>query len=58
MARNIAPGYCVVDQPGSLDFQARSLFNNVHSPAAQMFMQMNADTLWLKPGQIFDCCRP
>ncbi len=23
---NIAPGYCVVQQPGTLDFQARQLF--------------------------------
>ena len=58
MARNIAPAYCVVDLPGSLDFQARSLFNNVHSPAAQMFMQMNADTPWLKPGQILIVADP
>ena len=25
---NVAPGYCVVQQPGMLDFQARQLFGN------------------------------
>lgn len=52
MARNIAPGYCVVEQPGSLDFQARQLFRDTRTPAAHMFMKLNADTQWLKPGQI------
>lgn len=52
MARNIAPGYCVVEQPGSLDFQARQLFRDTRTPAAHLFMKLNADTQWLKPGQI------
>ncbi|WP_297196364.1 hypothetical protein [uncultured Pluralibacter sp.] len=49
---NIAPGYCIVQQPGTLDFQARMLFTNVNSDAARYFMQLNKDTPWLKPGQI------
>ncbi|GLR10961.1 hypothetical protein GCM10007905_36810 [Mixta theicola] len=52
MSRHIAPGYCVVEQPGTLDFQATMLFRDCHSPAARLFMQNNADTPWLKPGQI------
>lgn len=49
---NIAPGYCIVQQPGTLDFQARMLFTNTNSDAARYFMQLNRDTPWLKPGQI------
>lgn len=52
MARNVAPGYCVVERPGSLDYQARELFRDTRSPAASLFMKLNADTQWLKPGQI------
>lgn len=48
----VAPGYCVVQQAGTLDFQARLLFNKPDSEAARYFMQMNRDTRWLKPGQI------
>ncbi|ARJ42180.1 hypothetical protein B1H58_09235 [Pantoea alhagi] len=33
MKRHVAPGYCVVEQPGTLDFQARQLFRNTRSPA-------------------------
>ncbi|WP_168428455.1 hypothetical protein [Erwinia amylovora] len=52
MARQIAPGYCIVERPGNLDFQARELFRDTRSPAASLFMKLNADTQWLKPGQI------
>ncbi|MGE9551881.1 hypothetical protein ACQPT2_11810 [Erwinia amylovora] len=52
MARNIAPGYCVVERPGTLDYQARELFRDVRSPATSLFMKLNADTQYLKPGQI------
>jgi len=52
MPRNIAPGYCVVERPGTLDFQARLLFRDHRSSAAHQFMQINADTPWVKPGQI------
>lgn len=52
MAHNIAPGYCVVERPGSLEYQARELFRDIRSPAASLFMKINADTQYLKPGQI------
>lgn len=58
MARNLAPGYCIVERPGSLDHQARQLFTDIRSPAANMFMQLNADTPWLRPGQILIVADP
>ncbi|RRZ90270.1 hypothetical protein [Erwinia sp. 198] len=58
MARNIAPGYCVVERPGYLDYQARELFRDVRSPAASLFMELNADTQYLKPGQILIVADP
>lgn len=54
----VAPGYCVVQQPGTLDFQARLLFNNPNSEAARYFMHLNRDTRWLKPGQILIVADP
>ncbi|MCK7226637.1 hypothetical protein L8P27_02025 [Enterobacter asburiae] len=48
----VNPGYCIVQQPGTLDFQARLLFNNPNSDAARFFMQVNSDAQWSKPGQI------
>lgn len=50
--RPVEPGYCVVETPGSLAFQGSTLFANPRSTAARYFMQINADTPWLKPGQI------
>lgn len=50
--RPVEPGYCVVETPGSLAFQGRLLFANPRSAAARYFMQLNADTPWLNPGQI------
>ncbi|EOS92748.1 hypothetical protein LU631_11075 [Erwinia tracheiphila] len=58
MARNIAPGYCIVERQGSLDNQARQLFRDVRSPAASLFMKLNADTPYLKPGQILIVADP
>ncbi|MGE8173621.1 hypothetical protein ACQKSO_12225, partial [Erwinia amylovora] len=58
MARQIAPGYCIVERPGNLDFQARELFRDTRSPAASLFMKLNADTQWLKPGQILIVADP
>ncbi|MHA0881553.1 hypothetical protein [Enterobacter ludwigii] len=54
----VSPGYCVVQHPGTLDYQARLLFNNVNSEAARYFMQLNHDTLWLKPGQLLIVADP
>lgn len=48
----VNPGYCIVQQPGTLDFQARLLFNNPNSDAARYFMQVNSDMQWSKPGQM------
>ncbi|HDT4051603.1 hypothetical protein V1581_16150 [Enterobacter bugandensis] len=48
----VNPGYCIVQQPGTLDFQARLLFNNPNSDAARYFMQINSDAQWSKPGQM------
>ncbi|NIH43889.1 hypothetical protein HBM95_13225 [Enterobacter asburiae] len=45
-------GYCIVQQPGTLDFQARLLFNNPNSDAARYFMKVNSDMQWSKPGQM------
>lgn len=58
MARTYTPGYCVVEQPGTLDFQARMLFQDYKSEAAKQFMQVNADTQWLKPGEILAITDP
>ena len=58
MTRNVAPGYCIVEQPGTLDFHARQLFRDIRSPAATLFMQLNADTQWLKPGQMLIIADP
>lgn len=52
MTRIVAPGYCIIEQAGTLDFQARQLFHDVRSPSAHLFMKLNADTQWLRPGQI------
>ncbi|MFJ1499125.1 hypothetical protein AADM20_12720 [Erwinia amylovora] len=48
----------MVERPGNLDFQARELFRDTRSPAASLFMKLNADTQWLKPGQILIVADP
>ncbi|OAT76874.1 hypothetical protein A9B99_06035 [Mangrovibacter phragmitis] len=48
----VSPGYCVVQQPGTLEYQTTLLFNDPRSDDAQYFMRLNSDTKWLKPGQI------
>ncbi|HDT6507403.1 TPA: hypothetical protein QFV83_000683 [Klebsiella aerogenes] len=55
---NLLPGYCIVQQPGTLDFQARLLFNNINCESARYFMQLNRDTPWVKPGQILIIADP
>ncbi len=54
----VAPGYCVVQQPGNLDLQARLLFNNPNSEAARYFMHLNRDMRWVRPGQILIVADP
>jgi len=58
MAHNLAPGYCVVEYPGTLEYQARELFRDIRSPATSLFMTLNADTPYLKPGQILIVADP
>ena len=48
----VNPGYCIVQQPGTLDFQTRLLFNDPNSDAARYFMKVNSDVQWSKPGQM------
>ncbi|MEN3754007.1 hypothetical protein [Mangrovibacter yixingensis] len=45
MARTYTPGYCIVEQPGTLDFQARMLSQDYKSDAAKQFMQVTAYTV-------------
>ncbi|OCA53567.1 hypothetical protein [Photorhabdus namnaonensis] len=52
MKRNIQPGFCVVQQPGGLSFQASLLFSHSNSEAARYFMELNSNYRFLKPGQI------
>lgn len=54
----VAPGYCVVQQSGTLDLQARLLFNNPNSEAARYFMHLNRDMRWTRPGQILIVADP
>ncbi|WP_313106252.1 hypothetical protein [Pseudescherichia vulneris] len=54
----VAPGYCVVQQAGTLDLQARLLFNNPNSEAARYFMHLNRDMRRVKPGQILIVADP
>ncbi|MGK3131062.1 hypothetical protein ACCW76_17865 [Pantoea sp. C8B4] len=58
MTRPITPGICVVSKPGDLAYQAKELFNDSRIPAAKLFMQVNADTPWLRPGQILIVADP
>lgn len=58
MVREISPGYCIAEHPGTLDFQARLLFRDTRSQAASLFMKLNADTQWLMPGQILIVADP
>lgn len=49
---SIEPGFCVVQRPGSLTEQAMWLYGTRNMPAANYFLQLNADVAWAKPGQI------
>ena len=41
MTRTYTPGYCVVEQPGTLDFQARMLFQDYKSqPKVVLVLEM------------------
>ncbi|MBU3892173.1 hypothetical protein [Serratia rhizosphaerae] len=56
--QRIEPGYCVVETPGSLTSQANMLFRNPNSEAARYYLQLNADTPWVKPGHILIVADP
>ncbi|AGB82952.1 hypothetical protein D781_2701 [Serratia sp. FGI94] len=56
--QRIEPGYCVVETPGTLSAQGNILFSNPRSEAARYFMQLNADTPWVKPGHILIVADP
>ena len=51
MAKLLPPGYCIVEQLGPLAFQAQQLLCRTND-ASRQFMAVNADSSWLKPGQI------
>ncbi|WP_411841751.1 hypothetical protein [Serratia rubidaea] len=56
--QRIEPGYCVVETPGTLSAQGNILFSNPRSEAARYFMQLNADTPWVKSGHILIVADP
>lgn len=55
---SIAPGYCIAQQTGSLAFHANYLFGGKPSEAARFFMQLNADTPLVQPGQMLIVADP
>ncbi|ORM69717.1 hypothetical protein HA48_18820 [Pantoea wallisii] len=55
---SIEPGFCVVQRPGSLTEQAMWLYGTRNMPAANYFLQLNADVVWAKPGQILIVADP
>lgn len=54
----IAPGYCIAQQTGPLAFHANYLFGGKPSEAARFFMQLNADTPLVQPGQMLIVADP
>ncbi|HAT4917909.1 TPA: hypothetical protein I9738_004791 [Serratia marcescens] len=55
---SIAPGYCIAQQTGPLAFHANYLFGGKPSEAARFFMQLNADTPLVQPGQMLIVADP
>ncbi|MGO2440845.1 hypothetical protein [Serratia proteamaculans] len=55
---SIAPGYCIAQQAGSLAYQANYLFGGKPSKAADYFLQLNADTPIVQPGQMLIVADP
>lgn len=54
----IQPGFCIVKKPGTLSSQAYELFQGRSSDAMKLFMNLNDDTQWVKPGQILIIADP
>ncbi|CAI1824755.1 Uncharacterised protein [Serratia marcescens] len=57
-SNSIAPGYCIAQQTGPLAFHANYLFGGKPSEAARFFMQLNADTPLVQPGQMLIVADP
>ncbi|MBW1214636.1 hypothetical protein KYI92_14330 [Pantoea allii] len=55
---NVEPGFCVVQRPGRLTEQAMFLFGNRNFPAINYFLELNADVVWAKPGQMLIVADP
>lgn len=55
---SIAPGYCIAQQAGPLAYQAHYLFGGKPSKAADYFLQLNADTPIVQPGQMLIVADP
>ncbi|WP_026042528.1 hypothetical protein [Pantoea sp. A4] len=58
MQSTLEPGFCVVQRPGSLTEQAVSIFGYHNAPATQLFLRMNAEISWAKPGQMLIIADP
>ncbi|WP_342754819.1 hypothetical protein AAGQ96_03115 [Pantoea sp. MBD-2R] len=55
---NVQPGFCIAQQPGTLSSQACELFRDKNREAAMLFMQLNSNTSWVKPGQLLIVADP
>ncbi|CAI1873898.1 Uncharacterised protein [Serratia quinivorans] len=55
---SITPGYCIAQQAGPLAYQAHYLFGGKPSKAADYFLQLNADTPIVQPGQMLIVADP
>lgn len=54
----VQPGFCIVQNPGTLLSQAQELFHKRNPEAMKMFMELNSDTPWVKPGQLLIVADP
>lgn len=54
----IQPGFCIVQNPGTLASQAHEIFQGRNHDAAKLFMQLNGNTQWVKPGQMLIIADP
>ncbi|MGD8165517.1 hypothetical protein [Pantoea sp. FN0307] len=52
------PGFCVVQEQGTLIHQAHKLFNSANKDAIDFFLKINSDTPCLRPGQILIVADP
>lgn len=55
---NVQLGFCIAQQPGTLSSQACELFRDKNREAAMLFMQLNSNTSWVKPGQLLIVADP